>query len=62
MALADILLAIGIACTIGHVVSDALSFRKHARHKRDWATLFGMFMLLGHVVLTGELSSWFERL
>ena len=58
----EIMLAIGIVFTIGHVVLDLWNFKQHVMHARDWLTLISAVCLVGHVVFTGELQEWIVTL
>lgn len=56
--IASSLLILGIACTVGHVIADMWRLREHIRHPRDWFSAASAVLLVGHVILTGELASW----
>lgn len=53
-----IALALGTIFTVMHVICDLGNLRLHWRHRRDWLTAIGAPALIGHIILTGELSGW----
>lgn len=58
----ELTLALALVFTALHVVADLRNFFVHVRHARDWFSLIGVVALVGHVLFTGELSSWLEQL
>ena len=56
--MSEIILAIGIVLTVGHVVLDLRQFALHVKHPRDWLVVISSVCLVGHVVMTGELKEW----
>lgn len=54
---------VAVVVTLVHVVMDIILAIKHATHPADGAlTFISIGALLGHMVLTGELSEWVGRL
>lgn len=58
----EILLAVGVIFTVGHVILDLRQFTLHVKHPRDWLVLLSAVCLIGHVLFTGEAASWVKTL